>query len=282
VPLVLIQGCFLYRSIDEPKYSSFCYYLRRGKVTQEGATYIPGVCKVGNAANGIARELKDFISSKTWTVVDRHFEDTLLEADPVLDSSLRASEAAGLPPYQVSPSQGKFLSLIAQIRGARRILEIGTLGGYSANWLARALPEAGRLVTLELDARCADVASENVRHAGLADRAEIRVGPALESLRMLAREGVEPFDLVFIDADKANNAAYFERALPLCRPAAVIIADNVVREGAVADSRSRDPDIVGTRRLLELTGKDKRISATAVQAVGEKGYDGFLIAVLHV
>ena len=220
------------------------------------------------------------MSARTWSAIDRYFEETLLEADPVLEATLRASEEAGLPPYQVSPSQGKLLALIAQMRGARRILEIGTLGGYSAIWLGRALPEGGRLVALELEAAFAAVARDNMVRAGLADRVEIRVGPALESLQRLAREGTEPFDLVFIDADKSNSANYFELALPLCRAGAVIIADNVVREGAVADARSRNPDVLGTRRLCERVGKEKRVSATAIQTVGEKGYDGFLLAVV--
>jgi predicted O-methyltransferase YrrM len=221
------------------------------------------------------------MAAKTWSAVDRYFEETLLEADPVLEAALRACDEAGLPPYQVSPTQGKFLLLIARMRSARRILEIGTLGGYSAIWLARALPEGGRLTTLEIDPACAAVATENLRRAGLSDRVEIRIGPALESLRMLGRERVEPFELVFIDADKSNNAAYFELALPLCRPGAVIMADNVVRDGAVADARSRNPEVLGIRKLCGRISEDKRVSATALQTVGEKGYDGFLLAVVQ-
>jgi predicted O-methyltransferase YrrM len=226
-------------------------------------------------------KVMDLMSARVWTAVDRYFEETLLAPDPLLEAALRASEEAGLPPYQVSASQGKLLALIAQMRGARRILEIGTLGGYSAIWLARALPQDGRLVALELEASFAAVARENIARAGLADRVEVRVGPALESLRRLARESTEPFDLVFIDADKSNSANYFELALPLCRAGAVIIADNVVREGAVADARSRNPDVLGTRRLCERVGKKKRVSATAIQTVGEKGYDGFLMAMVQ-
>ncbi|OON76697.1 O-methyltransferase [Streptomyces tsukubensis] len=224
------------------------------------------------------------MTQEQWTDVDAYFTSRLVPSDEALDAALRACEAAGLPSINVAPNQGKLLRLFAEIQGARRILEIGTLGGYSTIWLARALPEDGRLVTLEADPAHAEVARANLSHAGLDGVTEVRVGPALDSLPVLAAElgeegnGADPFDLVFIDADKGNNPHYLEWSLKLTRPGSVIIGDNVARGGAVADADTDDPVIVGTRRMIELMGANPRLSATAVQTVGSKGYDGFVLA----
>ena len=214
-----------------------------------------------------------------WTAVDGYLAELLLPNDPVLEGALAASEAAGLPPHNVSPTQGMLLQLLARIRGARRILEIGTLGGYSAIWLARALPEDGRLITLEADARCAEVARSNLARAGLAERVEVRLGRALDTLPRLVAES-EFFDLMFIDADKPSNPEYLAHALDLSRPGTVIIADNVIREGAVVDAESEDPRVQGVRRFHELLAAEPRTTATAIQTVGCKGYDGFAIALV--
>ena len=216
-----------------------------------------------------------------WSAVDQYFCDALLPTDPVLEAALRDSEKAGLPPVQVSPLQGKLLQLLATIRGATRILEIGTLGGYSTIFLARALPPHGRLVTLELSPVHAAVARANLVRAGFAANVEVRAGPALHSLEMLERDQAEPFDVVFIDADKPNNPAYLEASMRLVRPGALIIADNVVRGGAVAGSGSHNASVLGIRRFCELVRQHPRLSATAVQTVGVKGYDGFLLAVVR-
>jgi predicted O-methyltransferase YrrM len=215
-----------------------------------------------------------------WTEVDDYFTDLLVTSDPALEAALAASDAAGLPPINVAPNQGKLLMLLARIQGARRILEIGTLGGYSTIWLARALPDDGQLVTLEADAKHAEVARANIARAGLADRVEIRVGPALETLPLLVAEGKGPYDLVFIDADKPSNPHYLAFALELTRRGSLIIADNVVRNGAVVQSASRDPNVRGIRRFNELVAAEPRLTATAVQTVGSKGYDGFAIALV--
>ena len=215
-----------------------------------------------------------------WTAVDHYITDCLALSDPALDAALAANAAAGLPSIDVSPSEGKLLQLLAQLRGARRILEIGTLGGYSTICLARALPEGGRLVTLEVDAKHAEVARSNVARAGLANVVEIRVGPALETLARMQDEGAEPFDLIFIDADKPNNPAYLGWALKFSRLGSLIICDNVVRKGAVADADDPDPMVQGARRFFEMLGAEPRLSATAVQTVGSKGYDGFAMALV--
>jgi predicted O-methyltransferase YrrM len=218
--------------------------------------------------------------AELWFAVDEYFSRTLASTDTALEAALRASKLAGLPPFQVSPLQGKLLQLIALTRGARRILEIGTLGGYSTLWLARALPAGGRLVTLELNPKHAAVAQLNLTRAGLAEAVEVRVGPALDSLAALERDAAGPFDLVFIDADKTNSVAYLQASLRLARTGTVIIADNVVREGAVVDERSTDPSVIGAQRLCKVVGRHPRLSATALQTVGAKGYDGFLLAVV--
>ncbi|WP_432035518.1 O-methyltransferase [Streptomyces cucumeris] len=220
------------------------------------------------------------MSLARWTEVDAYFNALLTPADPALDAALDLSAAAGLPPHQVAPNQGKLLHLLTRIRGARRVLEIGTLGGYSTIWLATALPADGRLVSLDADPRCAEVARANVAQAGLADVVDIRTGPALDSLARLAEDDEDPFDVVFIDADKPNNPGYLQWALRLTRPGSLIIGDNVVRDGAVTDPTSTDPKVQGVRRFTELMAREPRLTATAVQTVGEKGYDGFTLALV--
>ncbi|MFC8938817.1 O-methyltransferase [Streptomyces griseoincarnatus] len=218
--------------------------------------------------------------ARLWNAVDDYFTGRLLGDDPdeTLTAALRESDAAGLPPIAVSPLQGKLLHLLARIQGARRVLEIGTLGGYSTIWLGRALPADGRLITLEYDPRHAEIAVRNIARADLAERVEVRVGPALESLPKLADEQPPPFDLVFIDADKANNPRYVEWALRLTAAGSLIVLDNVVRGGRVADPDNTDPDVVGTRAALEMFGTHPRLDATAVQTVGVKDHDGFALA----
>jgi len=216
--------------------------------------------------------------SQHWDAVDAYFTTHLAPDDEALEATLRDSEAAGLPAIAVSAPQGKLLQLLAEIQGARRILEIGTLGGYSTIRLARALPADGRLVSLEYSPHHAEVAARNIARAGLDKLVEIRVGAALDSLPRLADENPAPFDLVFIDADKANNPHYVEWALKLTRAGSLIIVDNVVRGGRVADPDDTAPDVVGTRTALELLGSHPRLTATAIQTVGAKGYDGFALA----
>lgn len=220
------------------------------------------------------------MGQEQWTAVDEYIADLLVPADAGLDAALAASAAAGLPQVQISPMQGKLLQLLARGLQARAILEIGTLGGYSTIWLARALPAEGRMVTLEIDSGHADVARTNIARAGLADLVELRLGPALHTLPQLAAESRGPFDLVFIDADKVHNADYFTWAVRLSRPGSLIIVDNVVRDGAVLDATSLDPAVQGVRRLNALLAAEPRVSATAIQTVGSKGYDGFAIALV--
>ncbi|MER5209193.1 O-methyltransferase [Streptomyces sp. NPDC002838] len=216
--------------------------------------------------------------SQLWDDVDDYFTNHLARDDEALEAALRDSEAAELPRVNVTAPQGKFLQLLAQLQGARAILEIGTLGGYSTIWLARALPADGRLISLEYNPRHAEVATRNIARAGLDKLVEVRVGAALESLPQLADENPAPFDLVFIDADKANNPHYVEWALKLTSVGSLIVVDNVVRGGRVADADSTAPDIQGTRTAIELIGKHPRLSGTAIQTVGSKGYDGFAMA----
>jgi predicted O-methyltransferase YrrM len=213
----------------------------------------------------------------TWTAVDDYFGKLLIAADTVLEQALADSVAAGLPSIAVSPLQGKQLLVLAQMQNSKRILEIGTLGGYSTIWLARSLPADGRLVSLEFSAKHAEVARANVDRAGVSRLVEIRVGPALESLPGVAAEKLGPFDFIFVDADKRNNPGYFEWALKLSRPGTVILIDNTVRDGAVADLKNKDPDIEGIRRVHELIAAEPRVTATAIQTVGAKGYDGFTL-----
>ncbi|MBW4675005.1 MAG: O-methyltransferase [Desmonostoc geniculatum HA4340-LM1] len=215
-----------------------------------------------------------------WTAVDSYLTDLFVPPDSVLDAALEASAAAGLPPHNVSPNQGKLLLLLAQLQGAHTILEIGTLGGYSTIWLARALPSDGYLITLEADPKHAEVAQSNIARAGLNDLVELRLGQALSTLPQLAAEGHSPFDLIFIDADKPNNPDYLAWALKLSRRGSLIVADNVVRNGAVIDTASGDASVQGVRRFNELLASEPRVSATALQTVGSKGYDGFAIALV--
>jgi predicted O-methyltransferase YrrM len=220
------------------------------------------------------------MGEQTWTAVDRYLDGVLVRPDAALESALQASARAGLPPISVSPTQGKLLHLLARVHGARRVLEIGTLGGYSTIWLARALPNDGRLISLEIDPLHAEVARANLERAGLESRTEVRLGAALDSLAKLEAEQAGPFDLFFIDADKANIPAYFESALRLSRPGSVIVVDNVIRDGKVIEADSLDPSVQGVRRLNELMAAEPRVSATAIQTVGAKGYDGFALALV--
>ncbi|MBU9662010.1 O-methyltransferase [Burkholderia multivorans] len=215
-----------------------------------------------------------------WNRVDAYFSATLVPSDDVLDAALAASEAAGLPAINVAPNQGKLLQLLATIRGARRILEVGTLGGYSTIWLARALPPGGRLVTLELNPTHAAVATQNIARAGFADVVSVVVGSAKDSLARLIADGEAPFDFIFIDADKDNNRAYLDAALKLSRPGTVIVVDNVVRRGRVADPDNRDPDVVGVREGFARIVAEPKLTTTAVQTVGQKGWDGFSISIV--
>lgn len=216
-----------------------------------------------------------------WAAVDAYFAGALLPPDPVLDAALQANAEAGLPAHDVSPLQGQLLALLTQAMGARHVLEIGTLGGYSTIWFARAVGPEGRVVTLELAADRAEVAAANLARAGVAERVSIRAGRAAHTLAALAAEGSGPFDLVFIDADKPSNAEYLAWALRLARPGTLIIGDNVVRDGAVADAASTDPNVVGVRSFVELLSREPRVRATAVQTVGAKGYDGFALALVQ-
>lgn len=220
------------------------------------------------------------MSKELWSSIDRYISDHLIRADVVLDAAVASSTAAGLPDIAVAPSQGKWLHLLARMQGATRILELGTLGGYSTIWLARALPPNGRVVSLEFEPKHAEVARANLARAGLSSIAEVRVGKALDLLPVLAAEGVGPFDLTFIDADKANIPAYFEWALKLSRRGSVIIVDNVVRKGALIDASTADPAVLGVRQLHELVARESRVSATTLQTVGAKGHDGFLFALV--
>ena len=212
-----------------------------------------------------------------WTEVDRYFSESLLPSDSILESALEASTAAGLPQISVSPNQGKLLEMLARITSARSILEIGTLGGYSTIWLARGLRPGGRLITLEVEPRHAEVARLNVARAGFANAVEVRLGNALEILPQLWNGHAGPFDLIFIDADKQNIPAYFEWSLKLSRPGTLILVDNVVRDGAVIDPESSDPGVRGVRAFIEALGTRSGVNGTVIQTVGVKGYDGFAI-----
>jgi predicted O-methyltransferase YrrM len=212
-----------------------------------------------------------------WSAVDSYIADLFLAPDPALEAALTSSTAAGLPTISVSPTQGKLLHLLARVQGARRILEIGTLGGYSTIWLARALPADGRLISLEVDLKHAEVAHANLARAGLSSIVEIRLGAALDTLPKLVSEGRGPFDLVFIDADKPGYANYLKWSLKLARQGTLIIADNVVRKGAVADPESTDENVLGIRKFNEVLAAEKRVTTTVIQTVGSKGYDGLAL-----
>src|ERR687898_3389222 len=220
------------------------------------------------------------MTEELWTAVDGYLGNLLVSDDPALEAALAASAAAGMPAINVSPVQGKLLHLLARAIGARNVLEIGTLGGYSTIWLARALPDGGRLISLEADARHAEVARANIARVGLQAIVEVRLGMALDTLPGLAAEWREPFDFVFIDADKPNNPAYFDWALKLSRPGSIIVVDNVVREGDVIDAADDSPTVQGVRRFLERLAAEPRGSATAIQTGGAKGYDGFALALV--
>jgi predicted O-methyltransferase YrrM len=220
------------------------------------------------------------MNQETWTAVDHYITGLLEPHDSALDAALAASAAAGLPSINVTPTQGKLLQLLARIQGARNILEIGTLGGYSTIWLARALPSDGRLITLEFDPQHAEVARANLARAGLTGVVDLRVGRALDTLPLIATEGRGPFDLIFIDADKPGTADYFTWALKLSRRGSLIIVDNVVRKGAVIDEASDDPNVRGMRRFFDVLAAERRVSATVLQTVGSKGYDGFALALV--
>jgi predicted O-methyltransferase YrrM len=215
-----------------------------------------------------------------WTEVDRYFCDLLVPADEKLDAALVANRQAGLPAIDVSRLQGKFLDILVRISGARRILEIGTLGGYSTIWMAHALPEGGRIVSLEVSPRHAEVARANLLNAGVLDRVDLRVGRAIDTLPILEASGAGPFDLIFLDADKPSNADYLAWALKLSRPGTLIVTDNVVRDGKVVQAKSAEADVQGVRRFTELMAAEPRLSATVLQTVGVKGYDGFALAVV--
>ena len=221
------------------------------------------------------------MSEELWAEVESYIDNLLIPSDPVLEAAIAASEAAGLPQIAVTPSQGKLLYLLARMQKARRILEIGTLAGYSTIWMARALPDNGSLVTLEVDRNHCEVARANIARADLSSLVDLREGPALDSLPELAAEGLDPFDMAFIDADKENSEAYFRWAMRLSRPGALFVIDNVIREGEVADAASADPRVQGIRKLNEAMAAEPRITATTMQTVGSKGYDGFTLAIFE-
>jgi len=220
------------------------------------------------------------MDQETWTAVDRYFTDAAVGTDAALDAAAAAAQAAQLPPVSVTPAYGKLLHLIARAQGAKRILEIGTLAGYSTIWLARAVPPNGRVITLEFNPKHAEIARANLARAGLADRVELRVGPALDSLSQIAGGREQPFDFVFIDADRPNVAVYFDWAVKLARSGSIIVVDNVVRTGRVLDTSTSDPEIVGVRRFVERLASDPRVSATMMQMVSSKGHDGFALALV--
>ena len=220
------------------------------------------------------------MSKKLWTAVDQYTTDLLLPSDPTLDAALASSEAAGLPSISVSPSQGKLLMLLAQLAGAKQILEIGTLGGYSSIWLGRALAPGGRLITLEANPKHAEVARGNIARAGLAEAVEVRLGDARAGIQQLAAEGSGNFDLIFIDADKQSIPHYLEWSLKLSHPGTLIVVDNVIRDGALIDAKSEDPNVIGARRMHEMLAANPRLSATTIQTVGSKGYDGLTLALV--
>jgi predicted O-methyltransferase YrrM len=221
------------------------------------------------------------MTDTVWNDVDRYLVDVLHQKDDALDRALQASAAAGLPPIAVTPPGGKLLHILARLVGARRILEIGTLGGYSTIWLARAVGAGGLVTTLELDEKHAEVAAANVAYAGLSSAVDIRLGRATETLAAIHAEGGEPYDMIFIDADKASIPEYFTWALRLLRPGALILVDNVIRNGAVIDASSTDPNVIGVRRFNEMLSRESRVTATTIQMVGAKGYDGMTFAIVN-
>ena len=221
------------------------------------------------------------MNQEQWTAVDVYINQMLVPSDAALEAAIEASEKAKLPAIAVTANQGKLLHILARLVNARNILEIGTLGGYSTIWLARSLAPRGRVITLEIDPKHAEVAKANVSRAKLEKSVEVRLGPALDSMKKLAKEKRKPFDLIFIDADKSNIPEYFKWSLKLSRPGSVIVVDNVVRKGAVLDAGSSDADVQGVRRFNEVLAKEKRVTATTIQTVGSKGYDGFTIVLVN-
>ena len=221
------------------------------------------------------------MTQELWTAVDEYLNARLIGADPLLDEARAASLQGGLPDIAVAPNQGKLLHLLARIHGAKNILEIGTLGGYSTIWLARALPPDGSLITLEAESKHAEVASANIARAGFAKIVDLRLGRAIDTLPRLEAEGRGPFDIVFVDADKASIPDYFTWALKLSRPGALIIVDNVIRKGAVIEDENPDPNVQGVRRFNEMLAAETRVTATCIQTVGAKGYDGFTLALVN-
>jgi predicted O-methyltransferase YrrM len=220
------------------------------------------------------------MTQELWTSVDQYLVENLIPADPSMNAALESNKAAGLPTIDVAPNQGKLLHLLARMQGARRILEIGTLGGYSTIWLARALPAGGTLTTLEVSSKHAEVALANIQRAGLSSIVQLRLGPALESLASLHSEGAEPFDLIFIDADKENIPAYLDWSLRLSRPGTAIVTDNVIRDGAIINPDDPDPRVQGVRRFFAKLASNPHLDTTAIQTVGSKGYDGFAVAIV--
>lgn len=220
---------------------------------------------------------KKLKNQELWTAVDNYIADLFIPPDPVLERAIKVSDAVGLPGYNVSPTQGKLLQILAQVQGAQNILEIGTLGGYSTIWLARALPAKGHLLSLEINPKHVKIATDNIKRAGLSSKVKIRLGKALDILPKLVAEGGKPFDFIFIDADKENSPAYFSWTLKLSRPGSLIIIDNVIRHGEIIDAKSEDPSVQGIRRLNQQLAKDSNVNAIEIQMVGCKGYDGFAI-----
>jgi predicted O-methyltransferase YrrM len=220
------------------------------------------------------------MSQETWTAVDRYLTEKVVKSDTVLDAALRDSVKAGLPAINVSPPQGKLLQVFAMMQNSKRILEVGTLGGYSTIWLARGLSRGGRLTTLELEQKHADIAHKNLVRAKLDKVVDIRVGRAIDTLPKLLAEGAGPFDLAFLDADKPSNAEYFAWALKMSRKGTLIVIDNVIRSGDVVDPKSKDPNVTGVRKLNDVIAKEDRVIATTIQTVGTKGYDGFTVALV--
>ena len=217
----------------------------------------------------------------TWTAVDEYLTEKLIGIDASLEAALLANAEAQLPAFDVAPNQGKLLNLLVRMCSAKRVLEIGTLGGYSTIWLARAVPEDGVVVTLESESKHAEVAARNLKQANLERKVDIRLGPALNTLEQLASEGGPPFDFIFIDADKPNNPSYLEWSLKLSRPGTVIVGDNVIRDGAIVDPNNGDARVRGVRKFFDDIAGDRRLTATAVQTVGSKGYDGFALALVE-
>ncbi len=267
----MAQAATFLRRRADPRHAGILNFATIGRSTQ--------AIKATMRTSGETDEVDQ--TDQCWGAVDRYLADLLIDVDPVLDAALTANSNAGLPRLDVSPLQGKLLHLIARLARAQTILEIGTLGGYSTIWLARALPRQGRMITLEADPRHAAVAMANIARSGLAYCVDVRVGRALDTLPKIEAEGIGPFDLIFIDADKVNNPAYLAWAIRLSRPGTTIIVDNIVRGGALIDRSVAAPGIEGTRRMLALIAKEPALSATAIQTVGSKGHDGFIVAVVN-